>query len=79
MTFANRLVAAREMRGLSQRQLGLRCNILQGHVSAWECGRCKPGCDSLASLACALKVRPDYLLGFESSLQRARLDVGGVA
>lgn len=61
--FPNRLRTAREGRGLSQGDLAKRSKLPASSISHFEAGKRKPSFDSLNSLANALKVTIDYLLG----------------
>lgn len=61
--FKQRLVAAREMRGISQLELARRAGIPQSSVSQFETGGRKPSFDNLRRMATTLEVSTDYLLG----------------
>jgi transcriptional regulator with XRE-family HTH domain len=52
----------RELHGLSQLQLSIKCGIEQTHISAIENGRSELGRDRAITLADALQVRPEVLL-----------------
>lgn len=58
-----RLRKAREIRSLSQTQLGRLAGCGQEKVSAYEIGKSKPQYPTLVHLADALQVPIDYLLG----------------
>ena len=61
--FPERLRAAREVRDLSQVGLATKAKLPPSSVSHFESGRRKPSFDSLNTLANALDVTIDYLLG----------------
>jgi transcriptional regulator with XRE-family HTH domain len=61
--FAQRLREAREMRGLSQAELGTKTGLQPAAVSHFETGARRPSFDNLRRLAVALEVSTDYLLG----------------
>lgn len=74
-SLTSRLVRARKLRGLSQAQLGEAIGKPQT-VSDWEAGRYKPGFDSIRAICRALRIRPDFLFGFEDSVFAARVPGG---
>lgn len=57
-----RLAAAREMKRLTQEQVGSRFGVGKGTVSAWETGRGDPGVFRLRELAKLYGVSADALL-----------------
>lgn len=61
--FKERLKSARELRGFTQAQLAEKAGLPAASVSHFETGPRKPSFDNLKSLATALKVTTDYLLG----------------
>ena len=61
--FSKRLKQARDLRGLSQAQLASKAGLPAASVSHFESGPRKPSFDNLKSLASALDVTTDYLLG----------------
>lgn len=61
--FSKRLKQARDLRGLSQAQLATKAGLPAASVSHFESGPRKPSFDNLKSLASALDVTTDYLLG----------------
>lgn len=61
--FQERLKAARELRGWSQSDLGIRSGLPSSSVAHFEIGSRKPSFDTLQRLANALEVTTDYLLG----------------
>ena len=61
--FARSLRATREMRGLTQTELGSRAGMAAASVSHFETGVRAPSLESLVKLADALDVPVDALLG----------------
>lgn len=61
--FKERLKAARTLRGLNQAELAAKAGLPAASVSHFESGPRKPSFDNLKSLATALDVTTDYLLG----------------
>lgn len=61
--FAQRLKAAREIRGLKQTELAEKANLPPTSIAHFEGGSRKPSFDTLRRLATALEVTTDYLLG----------------
>ena len=61
--FSDRLRAARMKRQLSQGELANRAGLQASVISNFETGTRKPSFDNLRSLADALDVTTDYLLG----------------
>lgn len=61
--FSDNLRAFRELRGLTQSQLGTRARIAAASVSHFETGQRAPSLESLVRLAQALEVSLDALLG----------------
>jgi transcriptional regulator with XRE-family HTH domain len=72
--FRNQLRSLREMRGLTQGELGMRAGIAAASVSHFETGQRLPSLDSLVKLADALQVSVDALLGRGSVDQSPHLD-----
>src|SRR3954467_9316055 len=68
------LRAFREMRGLTQGELGTRAGIAAASISHFETGQRVPSLDSLVKLADALEVSVDALLGRASEERAAQLD-----
>lgn len=61
--FAQRLKAARELRGLKQTELAEKAKLPPTSIAHFEGGSRKPSFDTLRRLATALEVTTDYLLG----------------
>jgi transcriptional regulator with XRE-family HTH domain len=61
--FPKRLRFAREMRELTQAQLGRQAEIDQTVIAHFEAGSRLPGAENLRALAKGLMVSADYLLG----------------
>jgi len=61
--FKERLKAARTLRGMNQAELAAKAGLPAASVSHFESGPRKPSFDNLKSLASALDVTTDYLLG----------------
>ncbi len=61
--FAERLRTARELRKLSQSELAQQTNLQPSAVSHFETGRRSPSFQNLKTLADALKVTTDFLIG----------------
>lgn len=70
-TFADRLRAIREGKGLSQTDLAEKSGLQPSAVSHFETGRRSPSFDNLRKLADALDVSIDYLLGRAEEPQTA--------
>lgn len=65
--FKERLLKARELRGLNQTNLAAKAGLPPSSVSHFESGARKPSFDNLKRLATALVVTTDYLLGRSDS------------
>lgn len=61
--FAERLKAARALRGWTQAELAARAGLPPTSIAHFESGSRKPSFDTLRRLAAALDVSTDYLLG----------------
>ncbi len=61
--FSRHLQNLREMRGLTQAELGSRAGIAAASISHFETGQRSPALESLVKLADALSVSVDVLLG----------------
>jgi transcriptional regulator with XRE-family HTH domain len=61
--FSERLRSAREMRKLTQIELGIKANLPSTSIAHFEAGARKPSFDNLRKLAETLEVTTDYLLG----------------
>lgn len=67
--FAKRLRFAREMREMTQAQLGGKADLDQTQVCQFEAGSRLPGAENLKALAKGLMVSADYLLGLSERVQ----------
>jgi transcriptional regulator with XRE-family HTH domain len=72
--FPERLKSAREMRKLTQNELGQRASLPATSIAHFEAGSRKPSFDNLRKLATALEVTTDYLLG---RVEEPAMDEGG--
>lgn len=63
--FKDRLRKAREEKGLSQAQLAEKTGLQPSAISHFEAGRRAPSFDNLRSLADALGITTDHLIGRE--------------
>ena len=61
--FKQRLKNARELREMSQVKLSEKSGLPASSIAHFEAGTRKPSFDSLRSLATALQITTDYLLG----------------
>ena len=61
--FQERLLSARETRGLTQEELAKLSNLQPTAISHFENGTRKPSFDNLKKLSDALEVTSDFLLG----------------
>src|SRR5689334_2217591 len=71
---ATNLQALREMRGLTQAELGKRAGIAAASISHFETGQRAPSLESLVKLADALDVSVDVLLGRAAVEASAHVD-----
>lgn len=69
--FANRLMSAREMRGLNQTELAKLAGLQPAAIGHFERNRRKPSFSNIRALAKALNVTSDYLLGRASDIEGA--------
>lgn len=72
--FRTQLRVLREMRGLTQGELGTRAGIAAASISHFETGQRVPSLDSLVKLADALQVSVDALLGRVPVEQSSHVD-----
>lgn len=61
--FAERLKAARELRGWNQTELAAAAGLPPSSIAHFEGGKRKPSFETLRRLANALEMTTDYLLG----------------
>lgn len=66
-----RLRTAREIKGLSARELARRVGCSTRSIAIWESGAVMPGGEALRGLAIALGTRVDYILGLEQGKRGA--------
>lgn len=69
--FGDRLRTARKARDLTQAKLGEACGLQACAISHFETGVRKPDFDNLCSIARALDVSCDYLMGLTNHHDRA--------
>lgn len=69
--FGERLVGAREKRGLSQTELARLSGLQPAAIGHFENARRKPSFANVRALANALNVSSDYLLGRSSTMEGA--------
>ncbi len=62
----DRLREVREKKGLTQRQLAIRCEVTEFQISRYETGKTEPSLSNLAVLAGQLGVSADYLLNLSN-------------
>ena len=67
--FAKRLRFAREMREMTQAQLGAKSELDQTHIAHFEAATRLPGAENLKALCKGLMVSSDYLLGLSEKVQ----------
>ena len=63
--FGHRLMMCRRNKGLSQDALAEKSGVSKDNIARYELGSVKPGLDKAFSLAVALDVTLDELVGFE--------------
>jgi len=73
--FAERLRAARELKGLSQTDLAKKTDLQPSAISHFENDRRSPSFNNLKRLADALGVTVDYLLGRSEEPKTINLDM----
>jgi len=69
--FGDRLIAAREARGLNQTELAQRAGLQPAAIGHFERNRRKPSFANVRALAKALNISSDYLLGRTTEMQGA--------
>lgn len=67
--FAKRLRFAREMREMTQVELGKKSDLDQTHIAHFESASRLPGAENLKALCKGLMVSSDYLLGLSERIQ----------
>ena len=73
--FAKKLKKARELKGVSQRELGLLTGLSDKSISAYEQGRVMPPLDILPKLAKHLNQSVSYFLNEETSIDRIMVKI----
>lgn len=63
--FAERLVAARKSRNITQKKLSEMLGITATRLNYWEKGTREPDIDMIKKLSQALSVNPNFLIGME--------------
>lgn len=71
LEFGDRLLAAREARGLNQTELAKASGLQPAAIGHFERNRRKPSFANVRALAKALEVSADYLLGRTPDMQGA--------
>jgi transcriptional regulator with XRE-family HTH domain len=74
--FKERLKSARSLRGMNQAELAAKAGLPAASVSHFESGPRKPSFDNLKSLASALNVTTDYLLGRSDTPEASAETIG---
>lgn len=72
-TFGQRLVASREKRNLSQKELAEKLGITPTRLNYWEKDKREPAIEMIKALAQALDVDTDYLIGHQPQNKNAPL------
>jgi transcriptional regulator with XRE-family HTH domain len=75
--FAANLRRARQVRGISQEELGSRCDLHRTEVSLLERAGREPRLGTLVKLATVLETTPDALcagIGWQSKQQRFKIE-----
>ena len=62
MEFAEKLIALRKSRELTQEQLAEQLNVSRQSISKWESGQVIPEVEKIVELSKAFDVTVDYLL-----------------
>ena len=74
LAIRSNLVAQRELRGMTQADLGSAAGIAPAAISHFETGQRVPSVESLLKLADALSVSVDFLLGRHADWASTQLD-----
>lgn len=74
--FGERLKALRQLKGLSQEELGKRLGVTKQTVSNWEIENVTPALDMFQSIVDYFHTTPNYMLGYDSQMV---LDVTGLS
>ena len=73
-TVGNKIKYFRELRGLSQIELGTRLGISNSRISNWEQGLNRPDVDSLILICQVLEISADELLDIDNTNMRLTAD-----
>ena len=68
-TIADRIRNLREMRRVSQADMGRALHVTRASVNSWETGATMPSLSTLIKIAAYFHVTTDYLLGRDATLQ----------
>jgi transcriptional regulator with XRE-family HTH domain len=60
--FIDNLLRLRAEKGITQEELGLKCDMASSEISRFECGRREPRLHTMVRLARGLEVEPMELL-----------------
>lgn len=71
MEFKDNLYRIRKAQGLSQEELAVVCKVSRQAISKWENGNATPDLENLKTLALALHVQVDELLGIQEETKQS--------
>ena len=74
-TFSDRLVRAREQRGLTQKKLAELLNITPTRLNYWEKGKREPDVMMIKNISRALDINPNYLLGLDDYFKTSNSNI----
>lgn len=74
-TFGQRLVASRENRKLSQKELADKLGITPTRLNYWEKDKREPAIGMIKAIAQALEVDTNYLIGYQPQNKNASLSL----
>lgn len=72
-TFGQRLVASRESRNLSQKELAEKLGITPTRLNYWEKDKREPAIEMIKAIAQALDVDTNYLIGYQPQVKNVSL------
>ena len=72
--FARRLREARDLRALSQVELGKKAGLPPSAIGHFEGGRRAPSFENIRALATALEVSADHLMGLDTAVAFRNVD-----